>query len=38
MGKTVFLKLMLGVLRPSSGHVFFRGEDLVEWVSWSSAG
>ena len=27
-GKTVFLKLMLGVMKPDKGHVFFRGEDL----------
>ena len=27
-GKTVFLKLMLGVLRPDVGRVIFRGEDL----------
>lgn len=27
-GKTVFLKLMLGVMRSDGGHVFFRGENL----------
>ncbi len=27
-GKTVFLKLLLGVLRPDHGHIFFRGVDI----------
>jgi len=27
-GKTVFLKLMLGVIAPDSGKVFFQGKDL----------
>jgi phospholipid/cholesterol/gamma-HCH transport system ATP-binding protein len=29
-GKTVFLKLLLGVLKPDSGSVYFRGKDLGE--------
>jgi len=29
-GKTVFLKLMLGVMRPDGGEVIFRGENLNE--------
>lgn len=28
-GKTVFLKLLLGVMKPDSGHVFFNGLDIV---------
>lgn len=27
-GKTVFLKLMLGVLKPDRGHVLFKGDDV----------
>lgn len=29
-GKTVFLKLLLGVLKPDKGHVLFHGKDLGE--------
>ncbi len=29
-GKTVFLKLLLGVMRPDAGQVFFKGKDLGE--------
>jgi phospholipid/cholesterol/gamma-HCH transport system ATP-binding protein len=27
-GKTVFLKLLLGVMKPDDGHVFFKGNDV----------
>ncbi len=29
-GKTVFLKLLLGVLKPDSGHIYFQGRDIGE--------
>lgn len=29
-GKTVFLKLLLGVMKPDGGRVFFKGEDIGE--------
>jgi phospholipid/cholesterol/gamma-HCH transport system ATP-binding protein len=29
-GKTVMLKLVIGLLRPDEGHVFFDGQDLAE--------
>lgn len=33
-GKSVLLKLLLGVLKPDAGHVFFRGKDITDMDEW----
>lgn len=33
-GKSVLLKLLLGVMKPDSGRIFFRGADIVAMDEW----
>ncbi|PIR16326.1 MAG: ABC transporter ATP-binding protein [Deltaproteobacteria bacterium CG11_big_fil_rev_8_21_14_0_20_49_13] len=33
-GKSVLLKLLLGVIPPDSGHVYFRGKDITKMDEW----
>lgn len=37
-GKSVLLKLLLGVLKPDEGHVFFRGGDITNMDEWGLIG
>lgn len=37
-GKTTLLKIMLGLIRPSEGHVLLFGQDVTEFRDWSRIG